>query len=318
LKTRHGHVLHANVAPQPHPATPNFFIAGAPKCGTSALYRYLRQHPNVFMPDMKEPHFFSTDLVTYHKVKSMEEYRELFRASTAQHLRVGEASASYLLSSAALANIREFNPDSKIIAMFRNPVDLVYSFHSQLLFWAEETVEDFETAWRLQERRSQGLQLPATCREPFWLQYRRLGQFGTQVERMLSVFPAEQVKMILYDDFAASPQRVYGEVLEFLELPQDNRTEFPRVNENKRAKFTWLRNFVRKPPPALQKGYRAIKRRLGKKRAGLLRNALVELNTVKLTRPPLSPAFRAELVNTFADEVTRLSRVLRRDLSHWK
>lgn len=318
MKTRHSYVHHEDVAGQPHPAKPNFFIVGAPKCGTSALYRYLRQHPNVFMPAVKEPHFFSSDLVTYHKVKSMEEYRELFRGSTAQHLRVGEASASYLLSSVALANIREFNPDSKIIAMFRNPVDLVYSFHSQLLFWSEETVEDFETAWRLQERRSQGLDLPRTCREPFWLQYRRIGLFGTQVERMLSVFPAKQVKMILFEDLAASTQRVYSEVLEFLELPQDNRTEFPRVNENKRAKFTWLRNFVRKPPPTLKKGYRALKRRLGKEKVGFFRDALLDLNTLKQTRPPLSPAFRAELVQTFQEEVARLSRILGRDLSHWK
>lgn len=318
MKIRHSRVHHEDVARQPHPAKPNFFIAGAPKCGTSALYRYVRQHPNVFMPKMKEPHFFSSDLVTYHKVKSMAEYRELFRGSTARHFRIGEASASYLLSSVALAHIRDFNPDAKIIAMFRNPVELVYSFHSQLLFWSEETVEDFETAWRLQERRSQGLDLPRTCQEPFWLQYRRVGQLGTQVERMLSVFPAEQVKLILFDDFAASPERVYRDVLDFLELPQDNRTEFPRVNENKQAKSTWLRNFVRKPPPALKKGYRALKRRLGAEKVGVLRDALVDLNTVKLKRPPLAPAFRAELVDTFADEVSRLSRVLGRDLSHWK
>jgi Sulfotransferase domain len=298
-------------------AKPNFFIVGAPKCGTTALYEYLRPHPNVFMPELKEPHFFSSDLVTYHFVESMEEYRNLFAGSTEQHLRVGEASASYLLSAVAIPTIREFNPDAKIIAMFRNPVDLVYSFHSQLLYWSEETVEDFEIAWRLQERRSRGVDLPPTCREPFWLQYERIGHFGTQTERLLSAFPRDQVKLILFDDFAASPQRVYGEVLEFLGLPHDNRTEFPRVNENKRARVTWLRDFVRKPPPVLREAYRSLKRSVGGERIGAFKNAIQALNTVKEHRPPLSPAFRSELVETFRGEVALLAKILRRDLSHW-
>lgn len=89
--------------------------------------------------------------------------------------------------------------------MFRNPVDMVYSFHSQLLYWSEETENDFEVAWRLQERRRMGLDVPRTCQEPFWLQYRDIGQFGTQTQRLLSVFPPEQVKLILFDDLATSP-----------------------------------------------------------------------------------------------------------------
>ena len=84
------------------------------------------------------------------------------------------------------------------------------------------------------------------------MQYAELGRFGTQTERLLSIFPREQVKLILYDDFAASPQQVYDEVIEFLGIPHDGRTEFPRINENKRARLDWLRDFYRKPPPPLR------------------------------------------------------------------
>ncbi len=170
---------------------PNFFIVGAPKCGTTALYEYLRPHPNIFMPELKEPHFFAKDLGTYPRIKTLEDYTGLFAGSTPEHLRVGEASVYYLRSSVAIANIHGFNPDARIIAMFRNPVDMVYSLHSQLLYWSEEIEPDFETAWRLQERRSQGLQLPPHSRGSFLLQYAQVGRFGTQTDRLLSVGSGE-------------------------------------------------------------------------------------------------------------------------------
>ncbi len=300
------------------PAQPNFFIVGAPKCGTTALYEYLRPHPKIYMPQHKEPHFFATDLGNYPFVKTMDHYATLFAESTEEHLRVGEASVYYLRSSVAIPNIREFNPDAKLIAMFRNPVDMVYSLHSQLLYWSEETQPDFETAWRLQERRRQGLDLPAATRGAFLLQYADVGRFGTQVERLLSAFPPAQVKLILYDDFAASPRTVYDEVIDFLDLPHDDRTDFPRINDNKRARMAWLRNFIRKPPPVLRETYRGLKRTIGAKRLDALKTEIVERNTVKERRSPLAPAFRAELVDAFHEEVALLSRLMGRDLSRWR
>jgi hypothetical protein len=299
------------------PAKPNFFIVGAPKCGTTALYEYLRPHPNIFMPKVKEPHFFADDLGEYPAVKTMEEYAALFAESTPEHLRVGEASVYYLRSSVAIPHIREFNPEARLIAMFRNPVDMVYSLHSQLLYVAEETVPDFETAWRLQERRSRGIDLPRTNREPSLLQYERVGRFGTQTERLLATFPAAQVKLILYDDFVASPQGVYDEVIDFLKIPHDDRTEFPRINENKKARIGWLKNFFRKPPPALQGAVRNLKQAVGAEGISAVKKSLVDLNTLKQRRLPLSAELRAELVETFRDEVALLSRLLNRDLSHW-
>jgi hypothetical protein len=296
---------------------PNFFIVGAPKCGTTALYEYLRPHPNVFMPKVKEPHYFAKDLGTYPLIKTLDAYMALFGDSTDRHLRVGEASVYYLRSSTAIDNIYEFNPDAKLIAMFRNPVDMVHSFYSQLVYVAQEDVDDFETAWRLQERRAQGLDLPLRSRGAFLLQYADMGRFGTQAQRLLSIFPPAQVKVILYDDFAASPRKVYDEVIGFLDIPHDNPSEFPRINENKRARVAWLRNLMVKPPPVLRETYRSLKQTVGGKRLDAIKQGVLDRITVKERRPPLSPRFRAELVETFREEVALLSRLLKRDLSHW-
>ncbi|HEY7614723.1 MAG TPA: sulfotransferase [Gemmatimonadales bacterium] len=299
-------------------ATPNFFIVGAPKCGTTALYRYLQPHPNIFMPEIKEPHFFARDLGTYPRIKTADDYAALFAGAGEQHLRVGEASVYYLRSTVAIPAIRAFNPEARIIAMFRNPVDMVYSLHSQLLYVAEENVADFEVAWRLQERRSRGLDLPPRIRSPLLVQYADIGRFGSQTQRLLSCFPAEQVKIILYDDFAASPQRVYDEVIAFLGIPHDRRSEFPRINENKSARLGWLRRFSRKPPPALRQAVRSLKRAMGGEGLTAAKKKLVALNTSRERRAPLSPDLRAELVATFRDEVALLSQLLGRDLSHWQ
>jgi hypothetical protein len=296
---------------------PNFFIVGAPKCGTTALYEYLHPHPRIFLSRIKEPHYFARDLGEYPRIKTAEEYAGIFADSTSEHLAVGEASVYYLRSTVAIPLIREFNPAARLIAMFRNPVDMVYSLHSQLLYVSEETVEDFETAWRLQERRSRGLDLPPRIRSPLLVQYRQVGQFGTQMQRLLESFPREQVKVILFEDFSASPQRVYDEVLEFLSVPHDGRTEFPRINENKRAKVAWLRHFYRKPPPVLREAIRSLKQAVGSGRISAVKKKMVDLNTVRERREPLSPAFRAELVETFREEISLLSRLIGRDLSHW-
>jgi len=298
-------------------AKPNFFIVGAPKCGTTALHQYLHPHPNVFMPRVKEPHFFAADLGNYRIIKTMDDYVKMFAESTPAHTRVGEASVYYLRSSVAIPAIHTFNPDAKIIAMFRNPVDMVYALHSELLYWSEETVADFEVAWQLQERRRQGFDLP-TCRSPLLIQYAEVGQFGTQTQRLLASFPRAQVKLILFDDFATSPGKVYDEVIEFLGIPHDNRTNFPRINENRRVRMLWLKHFIRRPPPLLRQTYVSLKRMVGGKPLESLKREIVTRNSLKAPRPPLPPAFRAELVESFRDEVGLLSELCGRDLSHWR
>jgi len=125
------------------------------------------------------------------------------------------------------------------------------------------------------------------------------------------------VKIILFDDFAESPQRIYDDVIGFLGIPHDGRTEFPRINENKAMRSDWLRRFARKPPPVLRDAVRGLKRMVGAQSISAAKKKLVALNTVRERRPPPPPRLRSELVEYFRDEVTLLGRLIGRDLSHW-
>src|SRR5438093_1590857 len=109
---------------------PTFFIVGAPRCGTTALYTYLRQHPDLFLPENKEPHFFGSDLYHPGFVRNLDEYLSLF-LEAGNKKRAGEASVWYLYSRNAAAEIMAFCPSARIIAMLRNPVDMMYSNYCQ-------------------------------------------------------------------------------------------------------------------------------------------------------------------------------------------
>src|SRR5882672_4936026 len=112
------------------PQMPEFFIVGAPKCGTTSLYAYLSRHPAVFMPRVKEPFFFCSDIQTTSMVRSLDDYCALFALAPLGSMR-GEASTLYLFSEVAIPRIMALRPDAKILVMLRNPSDAAYSFHQQ-------------------------------------------------------------------------------------------------------------------------------------------------------------------------------------------
>ena len=295
---------------------PNFFIAGAPKCGTTALSEYLRDHPKVFISEPKEPHYFTFDFEQYRVTKTWSEYLNLFAQSTSEHTAIGEGSVFYLCSSVAFRKIKEYDPQAKIIVMLRNPVDMIYSFHSQLVFTADESEKNFEKAWRLQKTRQQGKQIPDRCREPAFLQYAEMGKLGQQIEKLQAVFPPEQVKIILFEDFVKSTKNVYDEVLEFLAVPNDKRSEFIRINENKSHKMGAIGNFTAKPPALLTNVALKARDMLGIKELGIL-DTIRSFNTKVEAREPLSDSLRSEMVEEFTPDIQKLARLVDRDLSHW-
>src|SRR3990167_9603139 len=103
---------------------PNFFILGAPRCGTTSLSTYLREHPNVFFSFPKEVNFFSSDIYSSTLCSDISSYLKLFSNSEEIHLAVGEGSVFYLASNCAVPSILQFNPQAKFIVMVRNPVDM--------------------------------------------------------------------------------------------------------------------------------------------------------------------------------------------------
>ena len=147
----------------------DFFIAGSPKCGTTALFEYLAAHPSVFMPPCKEPNFFCADIDTGSR-SSLSAYRTLFAAAP-PHTLTGEASALYLYSEVAIPSIMAHNPSAKIIVMLRHPVEAARSLYGALRSHGHENAADFERAWGLQATRRNGKGLPPGWPDPKTLQY---------------------------------------------------------------------------------------------------------------------------------------------------
>ena len=210
---------------------PSFFLVGAPKCGTTALCKYLGQHPDICISTPKEVNYFDTDFKTKKSARSLSEYLEKFTDGDGK--LCGEGSTSYLYSKEAAQNIHQFNPDAKIIIMLRDPVTVMQSFHSQLLFnGSSENVEDFAQAIALEPDRKQGRHIPKRCTVPEMLLYREVVSFSEQVKRYLDIFGERQVKIILFNDFKQHTATIYREVLEFIGADSTFETDFVRINSN--------------------------------------------------------------------------------------
>ena len=221
----------------------DFFIAGNSKSGTTALHKFLAQHPAICMSHPKEPNFFAKDFCHDQDVgaftrKSEREYLGFFDDPTGERLW-GEASASYLYSKMAAREIYAFNPAAKIIIMLREPVSFLHSYHLQMLKNVPsegEPVKDFREALALEEERKRGEAIPDACLVPEMLYYSERVRYAEQVERFLNYFEAAQVKIIVYDDFKANNAGVFRDVLHFLDVDPDFKPVFGKHNRGKRLK----------------------------------------------------------------------------------
>jgi len=293
-------------------AKPNFFIVGAPKCGTTALYSYLDQHPDIFMPQKKEPHFFAPDMKSRGYIREIDDYYRLFEPVTNERC-VGEASVFYLYSEVAAANIQAEIPSPKIIIMLRNPVDMIHSLHSQCLYSGQETITNFEQAIAAEMDRRRGKNWPRNEYENK-LFYTAVADFAPQVERYFETFGRENVHVIIYDDFRSDLNRVFRDCLEFLEVEASFLPEFGVVNANKKVRNVQLRQFMNHPPPALRTLLRLVSPAAFRKAVG---TAAQRLNTYSEPRDAMSAAVRERLQKQCRPSVKRLSQLLNRDLSHW-
>jgi len=292
---------------------PNFFIIGAPRCGTTSLAAWLSEHPNVYMSPIKEPHLYSADLPKYKAVKSKKEYDLLFKeADPSRHYAVGEASVFYLFSRVAVPQIEREYPGAKYIVMVRNPVDMAYSFHEQLLVSGDEHIRDFARAWELSPERRQGRAVSRWCRDPKVLDYQSVCKLGEQLERLFRTVSRERVLVLVLDDIKENARREYLKVLDFFGVPDDGRTGFPVHNPAKEWRWPWLRIVTR----VMRNASRCIKAALGIPTiygTGLL-NALERLNIRYRPRPPMPLDLRQELEEYFRQDVLLLSELLQRDL----
>jgi hypothetical protein len=290
---------------------PQFFIVGAPRCGTTALSDFLSQHPSIYFSYVKEPHYFGSDLPIRRGFRSEDEYLQLFRE--AQERIAGEGSTWYLFSKRAAQEIHEFNPDAKIIVMLRNPADMLYSWHGHILLTGEETIDDFEEALKAEPDRRQGKRIPKNT--PInKLLYSDIPRYTEQIQRFHSVFGAQNVHTIIYDDFQANQAQVVRDTFKFLGVDPDFIPEITVVNGHGEIKSKSLQYLTHSQPQFVRN---IVKTLLPSKVRSQLRHSMHQMNTKPSERAALAPELREHLNKEFAQEISRLSHFLKRDLGHW-
>jgi len=278
---------------------PDFFIAGAARCGTTSLYLYLKQHPEIYVSPLKEPHFFARDLTKPPQgIHDEKAYLDLF-ADARDEKRRGEASVWYLISPAAPREIAAFSPDARIILMLRNPVDMLYSLWSLYLRTGNEDLTDFTAAVDAAADRRAGKRIPATTYFPEGLQYPDVGRYSEKVARWLRTFGPGRIKVILFEDFSRRTPEVYRETLEFLDVDPAFVPEYDLAKGTLAVRNQALKQLRRVPPEVL-----AQMRGTGR------RHTIAE-------HRPYPPELKERLRRELASDVEALSALIGRDLTHW-
>jgi len=295
---------------------PNFFIVGAHKSGTTSLYFYLKSHPQIFLPRRKELLFFCDDLHFTYPILNEQQFLDYYRDAKDQ-VAVGEVSVWNLYSKSAAKNIFRFNPDSKIIIILRQPVDMLYALHSNHVFNDNETIDDFEEALKAEPDRRVGKRISSAIKCPVeGLYYSEIATYPEQIQRYYDVFGKEKVKVILFDDFVSDTKKVYIDLLRFLGVSKILPAEFKIFNANKTTRNEILKRLTIAPPQWMKKIGRKIFPHQSKQR-DLLMQWLWRVNTKEEERKKIDPQLRKRLISQFTPEIERLSKVIDRDLSHW-
>tara|TARA_Y100001970_G_C14259509_1_gene878663 strand:+ start:17783 stop:18664 length:882 start_codon:yes stop_codon:yes gene_type:complete len=288
---------------------PNFFIVGAPKCGTTSLHTYLKSHSKVLMSDPKEPHYFSTD-IDNGGIRNYKKYLTCFSYKKGNPTAVGESSTLYLYSKIAIKKILNYYPEAKFIIMLRNPSKIAPSFHQVSLKVFGETEVDFSTAWSLQEKRKLGMGLPGSCIDKQLFLYGEIAKIGLQVERLMSIVPHDKIHFILFDDFKSSTKKEYLKILKFLNLKSETLPNFKNYNATQKIKNPILTKITNQVV--------SLKKNIGITRGFGLAKKIHKINIKNSPLPKLSLDTILKMDEYFKEDINLLSRLLNRDLSHWR
>jgi Sulfotransferase family len=296
------------------------FIVGAAKSGTTALWSWLRSHPDVFFPDFKEPHYFcfqngrrvgGSEMDPHYKdniTTTLDAYQSLYQNCKNGQI-VGDASPGYLYHQHAADIIKSYDPDAKIICVLRNPVDRAFSQFLHHVRDGLEQTSNFNEALNFEETRiSNGW---------WWgFHYARAGKYYGQWTKYCESFKPHQRLLIFFDDLEKNPEKVYPQICQFLEISPQNDMNFDlRVNDTSQIKLV----------PKYGRLYRTLEhgscfshmihQLFPLRTTKWVRRCLNSLNQVK--KPTLTPEVRQRL-NTYYNEDTRkLSELVGTNLSHW-
>jgi hypothetical protein len=269
---------------------PNFLIVGAMRSGTTSLTRHLRDHPDVFISAVKELHYFDFEFS-----KGPEWYKSHFEAAVDQRA-IGEATPNYLYFAEAMLRIRELLPSVKTVAILRNPVDRAYSHYWHNRSTGRETL-GFAEAIAAEPRR---LAVTDPRERALW-SYTDRGHYLTQLERVVENFDRRRLLVLLFDDLAESPAKVYDSLRNFLgieEMEPSASIDVP-MNRFVASRSRLLRGLIKRAPKKL-------------------RPTLEVLNTKDDgTYPPMPAEVRHELIDRFQEGNEKLGAWLGRDLGAW-
>jgi Sulfotransferase family len=292
-------------------ALPDFFVAGAPKAGTTALHAALARHPSLYMSAVKEPKFFLTDgppptaggpgdLRTYREhVWRRDDYEALFDPAPPGALR-GESTPFYLYRRDAQRRIRQLIPGARLIVILRDPVERAHSNWTHLWSAGLDPVDDFVKACAEEDRRI------AAGWADFW-HYTALGRYGEQLEQLYRTFPREQVLWFRYRTLIERPAQVLDRLCAFLGVPGGILTAVPREN------------VTAHPEPTLR--HRALSRAVRAGHAVLPTAVTSNLERIlqqdSPPRRPLTWEERRALIPRFEADVRLLEVITGEDFSDW-
>ncbi len=291
---------------------PNFLIIGAAKAGTTSLYHYLSQHPQIYMSPVKEPRFFAPEFYTTHSnglLRSseepspitLEEYQELFKDVTIEKA-IGEASTEYLYFPKAPERIKSYLPDTKLIVILRNPAERAYSAYCYQLRDGCETLSFEEALKQEAKRKAEGWR-------PGWL-YRDSSLYCTQLKRYLETFDSRQIKIYLHRDLKQNTEAVVKDICIFLGVSRHFKFDKTTKNVSYIPKNFFL-NKIFKRSQMLKTVSKTV-----------LPDSIIAMAKTKLRSPAkmsetLPYEFRVNMVKSFVPEVRCVEGMIGRDLSHW-
>jgi len=291
---------------------PNFLIVGAAKAGTTSFYHWLKEHPEVFMPNIKEPSFF----VHNYGISNGKEYLSLFRLVGKQKA-IGESSTAYLCSPESPQLIHDYLGNIKIIIFLRNPEDRAYSLYSWMVMEGYENIIPFERALQEEEKRFYDQDFRFNNQQFFWdFMYTKSGFYYEQVKRYIDLFGNENVKTIVFEELINTPEKIYYDVCNFLNISNDYKPDFIHLNKTKVPKNIRLNYHLH-----------SLIRKLNNKRSIrflfffliqlLYLIIYLNLKSKDKKHTELSENIRIEMNNAYKKDLVQLSKLIKKDLTHW-
>jgi len=303
---------------------PNFFLLGAAKCGTTTLYAYLKNMPDICMSRSKEPFFFEAEFE-----KGLDFYRKKYFAHWKGEPIIGDARHRNLYLPYVPQRIHQSNPNAKLLITLRNPIDRAFSHWLHLCYHQGLTISFSETIHEDNKRIREGFRVETTDEivkyiqllldpktEPPCLYWTFLdsGYYLEQIQRYLELFPRKNLKIVLLDDLSNKPEKTIHDIIEYLELNPTKNKFTHRIHKNP-ARMTGYKKTMRYRMWTLTKS--AQKRNLLPERIWQGLRSQLEPRTKKDDLPQIDIQMRSWLKNHYREHNIKLGEFLNRDLSHW-